>query len=291
MFQGSIVALITPMLQDGSVDKEALRKLIEWHVRSKTNALVICGTTGESATLSDEEQQDLIVFTVKEAAGRIPIIAGTGSNSTETTLKLTYNAEKAGAQAALLVTPYYNTPTQNGLYQHYKTIAEQCHIPIILYNVPSRTGCDLLPETVERLSKLPRIIGIKEATGNIDRAVEIRKRCRQNFLIYSGNDDSALELMRNGANGVISVTANVAPVKMQALCQTALDGDKKTAEKINQELLGLHHKLFVESNPIPTKWALHQMGLINDGIRLPLTILDQKYHAEMVEAMRQAGIF
>lgn len=290
MFQGSIVALVTPMHQDGSMDKEALQELIEWHIRSKTDALVINGTTGESPTLCDDEQQELIAFAVKQAAGRIPIIAGTGSCSTEKTLKLTLNAEKAGAQACLIITPYYNKPTQDGLYKHYKTVAEHSHLPIILYNVPGRTGCDLLPETVERLAELPQIIGIKEATGKLDRAENIMKRCRKDFYVYSGDDATALQLLLHGAKGVISVTANIAPVKMQEMCHAALAGDKKKAEKLNQALDGLHHKLFVESNPIPTKWALHQMGLIAEGIRLPLTVLDSKFHPEVNEAMEQAGV-
>lgn len=290
MFQGSLVALVTPMHIDGTVDKEALKELIQWHIRSQTNGLVIAGTTGESATLSYDEQYDLIAFAVKETAGKIPIIAGTGSNSTETTIKLSLNAEKAGAQACLIVTPYYNKPTQDGLYKHYKAVADHIHIPIILYNVPGRTGCDILPPTIERLAELPQIIGIKEATGKLERTLEILKCSREDFVIYSGDDATALELMLHGAKGVISVTANIAPLKMYEMCKAALAGDKNQAKILDDELQGLHHKLFVESNPIPTKWALHQMGLIGEGIRLPLTTLDPKFHQEVNEAMRRAGV-
>lgn len=290
MFQGSLVALVTPMNQDGSIDKAALQELIEWHIRSKTDGLIIAGTTGESSTLDEEETYEMLSAVVKQVAGRIPVIAGTGSNSTEKTIKATQNAEKAGVQASLIVTPYYNKPTQDGLFKHYKTIAENTHLPIILYNVPGRTACDLLPETVARLAELPQIIGIKEATGKLDRAIEILKLCPQGFMIYSGDDATSMDLIFNGAKGVISVTANVAPLKMHELCAAALKGDKKTAEKINQELDGLHRKLFVESNPIPTKWALHQMGLIGEGIRLPLTTLDPRFHSEVNQAMQQAGV-
>ena len=288
--EGSLVALVTPMNEDGSIDKQALHDLVEWHIASKTKGLIIAGTTGESATLEPDEQFELVSLVVKQVAKRIPVIAGTGTNSTRTTLTLTENAKRAGADACLIVTPYYNRPTQNGLYQHYKTIAEKSGIPIILYNVPGRTGCDILPETVERLSAVAQIIGIKEATGKIERADEIRQRCRDNFLIYSGDDATALDLMLKGANGVISVTANVAPLKMQQMCEAALGGNKREAEKINAELMMLHKHLFVESNPIPTKWALHTMGKIKEGIRLPLLPLDSKYHQEVKEAMQNAGI-
>lgn len=290
MFQGSMVALVTPMQADGSLDQEAMKELIEWHLRSKTQGLIIAGTTGESATLDEDEQFAIVSLAVKQAAGRIPVIAGTGSNCTEKTIKLTQNAEKAGAKACLIVTPYYNKPTQNGMYLHYKAVAENSKLPIILYNVPGRTGCDLLPETIARLAEFPQIIGIKEATGKIERTVEILKRCRRDFLVYSGDDATALELMLNGAKGVISVTANVSPLKMSELCEAALKGDKKRAEKLNQELDGLHRKLFVEANPIPAKWALHQMGLIPEGLRLPLTTLDPQFHTEVNKAMQQAGV-
>lgn len=290
MFQGSMAAIITPMHEDGSLDKAALANLVEWHVASKTDALVATGTTGESVTLEPEEIFEVNALAVKQAAGRIPVIAGTGSNSTSTVIKLSLAAKKAGVNALLIVTPYYNKPTQNGLYQHYKYIAENVDMPIILYNVPSRTACDILPETVERLSKIKNIIGIKEATGKIERAREIHERCGAQFEIYSGDDATALELMRHGACGVISVTANVAPGKMHEMCAAALAGNFELAEKINQELMPLHQQLFLESNPIPTKWALETMGKIKSGIRLPLLPLDSKYHQEVKKAMQSAGV-
>lgn len=289
-FKGSIVALVTPMQEDGSIDKKALHDLIEWHIASKTDAIVAAGTTGESATLEPDEQAELISMVVKQAAGRIPVIAGTGTNSTRTTLKLTANAKKAGADACLIVTPYYNKPTQNGLFQHYKTIAEQAGMPIILYNVPGRTACDILPETVEKLSNVKNIIGIKEATGKLERITDIRNRCGDQFDIYSGDDPTALEAMFLGACGVISVTANVAPLKMHEMCEAALQGNRSLAEKLNNELMLLHNRLFLESNPIPTKWALHVMGKIPAGIRLPLLPLDNKYHQQVKEAMQHAGV-
>jgi 4-hydroxy-tetrahydrodipicolinate synthase len=290
MFKGSMVALVTPMLDDGTIDKNALNELVEWHVASKTSALIIAGTTGESATLEPEEQFELVSLVVKQVHGRIPVIAGSGTNSTQTTLKLTANAKRAGADGCLVVTPYYNKPTQQGLYQHYQAIAEKSDIPIILYNVPGRTACDILPETVERLANIKNIVGIKEATGKLDRAQEILKRCGKEFEIYSGDDATALELMLNGIHGVISVTANVAPAKMVAMCEAALSGDHVLAKKINAELDLLHHRLFLESNPIPTKWALHSMGKIKAGIRLPLLPLDSKYHQEVKEALQNAGV-
>lgn len=288
--KGSLVAIVTPMNEDGTIDKLALHDLIEWHIASKTNGLIVAGTTGESATLEPEEQLELISLVVKQVNGRIPVIAGTGSNSTKTAQKLTANAKKAGADACLIVTPYYNRPTQNGLYQHYKTIAESVDLPVILYNVPGRTGCDILPETVERLSHVKNIIGIKEATGKLDRAIDIRRLCDDKFALFSGDDATALELMQHGACGVISVTANVAPLKMAQLCAAAEKGDLVEAEKINRELMPLHTKLFLESNPIPTKWALTSMGKIKSGIRLPLLPLDNKYHQEVKEAMKNAGV-
>lgn len=290
MFKGSMVALVTPMHEDGSIDEKALAALIEWHIESKTDGIVAVGTTGESATLDPDEQYALISLVVKKVAGRIPVIAGTGSNSTKMTLKLTEQAKEAGADAALIVTPYYNKPTQRGLYQHYKFIAENTGIPIIIYNVPGRTACDILPDTIESLSKIKNIIGIKEATGKLERAQAIRERCDASFNIYSGDDATALELMLHGAQGVISVTANVVPDKMQAMCQAALSGNKILAEKINAELMLLHQRLFLESNPIPAKWALHTMGKIQSGIRMPLLPLDSKYHHEVKEALQSAGV-
>lgn len=290
MFKGSLVALVTPMQADGTVDKKSLHDLVEWHIESKTDGLVVVGTTGEAATLTEDEQYEIISDVVKQVAGRIPVIAGTGTNSTQHTIELTLNAKKAGADAALIVTPYYNKPTQKGLIEHYKLIAEKTAFPIILYNVPGRTACDLLPETVAQLAKIPHIIGIKEATGKLERATEILKHCGEKFAIYSGDDETALDLMLLGAHGVISVTTNVAPRKMHDLCAAALAGNKALAEKLNKELMPLHKKLFLESNPIPTKWALHEMGLIPPGIRLPLSPLDPKFHTDLKSAMQQAGV-
>lgn len=290
MFKGSMVALITPMHTDGTIDKNALRDLVEWHIASGTDAIVAAGTTGESATLEPDEQFELVSSIVKQVAGRVPVIAGTGTNSTRTTLKLTANAKRAGANACLIVTPYYNRPTQEGLYQHYKTIAEQCDIPIILYNVPGRTACDLLPETTERLSHIKNIIGIKEATGKLDRIKDLLNRCDKTFDIYTGDDATAMESILLGARGDISVTANIAPAKMAKMCQAALAGQRDVAEKINAELSMLHQTLFLEANPIPTKWALHSIGKIESGIRLPLLPLATKYHQEVKEAMQHAGV-
>lgn len=290
MFKGSMVALVTPMHEDGSIDKKALHDLVEWHIQSGTSALIIAGTTGESPTLEPDEHFELLSAVVKQVNGRIPVIAGAGTNSTRTTLKLVENSKRAGADACLIVTPYYNKPTQQGLYQHYKTVAEHAGMPVILYNVPGRTACDILPETVERLAKVKNIIGIKEATGKLDRAQEIMRRCDKSFEIYSGDDATALDLMLNGAQGVISVTANVAPAKMHEMCEAALNGKTDLAQKINSELMGLHQRLFLEANPIPTKWALSEMGKIEAGIRLPLLPLDSKYHQDVKEAMQNAGV-
>lgn len=290
MFKGSMAAIITPMHEDGSIDQEALRDLVEWHIANKTDAIIATGTTGENVTLDPEELFQVNELVAKQVAGRIPVIAGTGSNSTRTVIKLSKEAKRAGVDALLIVTPYYNKPTQNGLYEHYKTIADEVGMPIILYNVPSRTACDILPETVERLSKIKNIVGIKEATGNLERTQEIIKRCGPHFEVYSGDDATCLEMMQNGAKGVISVTANVAPRKMHDMCEAALSGDNTLAEKLNNELMGLHTQLFLESNPIPTKWALQIMGKIKAGIRLPLLPLDIKYHQEVKKAMQTAGV-
>jgi len=289
MFTGSMVAIITPMNQDGSIDKAALEDLVEWHIQSKTAAIIAAGTTGESATLDADEQFEVIKTIVNKAAKRVPVIAGTGSNSTRTTLKLTLRAKQAGADACLIVTPYYNKPPQNGLYEHYKTIAEATDLPIILYNVPGRTGVDLLPETVERLAAIKNIIAIKEATGKLERAQEIQSRC-PDFTIYSGDDATALMLLQHGAKGVISVTANVAPLKMHEMCVAALSQDQKRAERLNQELDGLHHDLFLEANPIPAKWALYFMGKIQENIRMPLLPLDKRYHDKVKQALQKAGV-
>ncbi len=290
MFKGSMAAIITPMHEDGSIDKQALCDLVEWHIENKTDAIVATGTTGECVTLEPDELFEVNALVVKQAAGRIPVIAGTGSNSTSTVIKLTEAAKRAGVDALLIVTPYYNKPTQNGLYMHYKTIAENTDLPIILYNVPSRTACDILPETVLRLSKIKNIIGIKEATGNVERTKEIIKLCGPDFEVYSGDDLTAMELILAGARGVISVVANVAPRKMHDMCEAAMNGNIEAANQLNEDLIPLHKQLFLESNPIPTKWALTTMGKIKPGIRLPLLTLDSKYHQDVKKAMQTAGV-
>lgn len=290
MFQGSMVALVTPMQEDGSVDEDSLQRLVDFHVENQTDALVAVGTTGESATLDEEEHCHLIRRTVEMAAGRIPVIAGTGANSTREAVDLTRCAAQAGADACLLVTPYYNKPTQEGLYQHHKVIAEAVSIPQILYNVPGRTACDMLPETVERLAPIENIIGIKEATGDMDRARVLIERCGEQLDVYSGDDATAMELILLGGKGNISVTANVAPAAMHAMCAAALAGDRAGAEEINKRLDILHTCLFVEANPIPVKWALHEMGMIPAGIRLPLTPLAEQYREPIRQALGQAGV-
>ena len=290
MFQGSIVALVTPMHPDGSIDKKTLSHLIEWHIESKTDGIVVVGTTGECATLTMDEQYDVISHVVNQVNHRIPVIAGTGSYCTQHTIELTEQAKKAGADAALIVTPYYNKPPQQGLYEHYKMIAEKVSLPIILYNVPGRTACDLLPETVHRLATIPNIIGIKEATGKRERTIEILKQVKKEFAVYSGDDASNLDLMLHGATGVISVTANVAPLQLHDFCEAILSKNTSLAEKIHSTLMPLHQNLFLEANPIPVKWALHKMGLIPAGIRLPLVPLDNKYHATLLEAMKASGV-
>lgn len=290
MFQGSMAAIITPMHEDGSIDIKALQDLVEWHIQNGTSAIVATGTTGESVTLEPDELFTVNEIVVKQVAGRIPVIAGTGTNSTHKVIELSKEAKRAGVSALLIVTPYYNKPTQNGLYAHYKTIAEKVDLPIILYNVPSRTACDLLPETVARLAKIKNIIGLKEATGKIERTTEVLQLTGNQFEIYSGDDATALDLIKAGARGVISVTANIAPKKMSEMCNAALKQDYAAAEKLNDELMPLHKQLFLESNPIPTKWALHTMGKIKSGIRLPLLPLDSKYHQEVKNAMKAAGV-
>ncbi len=290
MFHGSMVALVTPMHDDGSLDYESLQRLLEFHVENKTDAIVAVGTSGESATLDMEEHCTLLRRVVEMVAGRIPVIAGSGANSTTEAVELTQCALDAGADAALLVTPYYNKPTQEGLYLHHKKVAESVAIPQILYNVPGRTACDMLPQTVERLSHISNIVGIKEATGNLQRGKEILDRCGDRIDLYSGDDATAMELILMGAKGDISVTANVAPRLMHELCAAARAGERSKADAINQKLLGLHKDLFVEANPIPVKWALYKMGLIPRGIRLPLTELSEHYHATVLTAMRQAGL-
>ncbi|MFO1351602.1 MAG: 4-hydroxy-tetrahydrodipicolinate synthase [Gammaproteobacteria bacterium] len=289
MFHGSMVAIVTPMAADGSLDFKALANLVEFHIDNGTDAIVAVGTTGESATLDFEEHAEVIRRVVKQVRGRIPVIAGTGANATSEAKHLTRSAKEGGADACLLVAPYYNKPTQEGLYQHYKAIAEYVPIPQILYNVPSRTASDIKPETVERLAELPNIVGIKEAS-TLERALDLIQRCGARIDIYSGDDPVAAEVILNGGKGVISVTANVAPRAMHDLCIAALAGDRVKAERIDAALRPLHKALFLESNPIPVKWAVQELGLIGAGIRLPLTPLASQYHAEVRNAMRHAGV-
>lgn len=290
MIAGSMVALVTPMDAQGRLDWDSLTKLVDFHLQEGTNAIVAVGTTGESATLEVSEHVEVIRRVVDQVAGRIPVIAGTGANCTREAVELTTAAKDAGADACLLVTPYYNKPTQEGLYQHFRHIAEAVAIPQILYNVPGRTVCDMLPETVERLAKIANIVGIKEATGDLLRGKEVLERVPADFLVYSGDDATAVELMLMGGKGNISVTANVAPRAMSELCAAAMAGDAATARAINDRLMPLHKTLFIESNPIPVKWALHEMGLIPEGIRLPLTWLSPRCHEPLRQAMRQTGI-
>ena len=290
MFHGSMVALVTPMHQDGSVDEPSLAELVEWHIEQGTDAIIAMGTTGESATLDQKEHCNVIRFIVDKAAGRIPIIAGTGANSTTEAIDLTRYAMEAGVDACLLVTPYYNKPTQEGLYLHYKAVAEAVPVPQILYNVPGRTACDMLPATVIRLAEIPNIVGIKEATGDIDRAKEILVACGDKIDLYSGDDATALDCILAGAKGDISVTANVAPKAMHEMCAAALAGDEAKARQINEPLKGLHENLFLEANPIPVKWALAEMGKIQSGIRLPMTVLSDEFHAPLRQAMQAAEL-
>lgn len=290
MFHGSMVAMVTPMSPDGALDHDSLARLIEFHIENGTDAIVAVGTTGESATLDEDEHCALIREVVERVRGRVPVIAGTGANATSEAIRLTRCALQGGADACLLVTPYYNKPTQEGLYLHYKAVAEAVPIPQILYNVPGRTACDLLPETVARLAAVSNIVGIKEATGNIARAREILDRCGDKIDVYAGDDATAMELMLMGGKGVISVTANVAPRLMHEMSAAALRGDRTQADMINQRLMPLHQDLFIESNPIPVKWALHQMGLIPSGLRLPLTPLSPPCHERVRRALQQADI-
>ncbi|MGB9428756.1 MAG: 4-hydroxy-tetrahydrodipicolinate synthase [Gammaproteobacteria bacterium] len=289
MFQDSLVALVTPMADDGRVDFGALENLVQWHVAEGTDAIVAVGTTGESATLETAEHMRVLDCCLRAANGRIPVIAGTGSNSTTHTMALTRLAQVRGAAAALVVVPYYNKPTQEGLYRHFRAVAEAVSLPIILYNVPSRTVADMLPETVARLAAVPNIIGIKEATGKLERLEDIRRRCGEDFLLLSGDDATAMEFMLHGGKGVVSVTANVAPRLMHAMCAAARAGERKKAEILNQRLDTLHKHLFVESNPIPVKWALARMGRIPPGLRLPLTPLAAAHHDALERALRSVG--
>ncbi len=290
MITGSMVALVTPMMEDGSIDLEGLRRLVDWHIDAGTSAIVAVGTTGESATLAVEEHCHVIEQVVSRVAGRIPVIAGTGANCTREAIVLTEAASGAGADACLLVTPYYNKPTQEGLYLHHREIAAAVDIPQILYNVPGRTGVDMLPQTVSRLAEIDNIVGIKEATGDVQRGREVMEVCGESFAVYSGDDATACELMLQGANGNISVTANVVPVEMASLCQLAMAQNAEQARELNATLDVLHQALFCESNPIPVKWALHHMGLIETGIRLPLSVLAAEYQTEVESALGAAGV-
>ncbi|MCK9530341.1 MAG: 4-hydroxy-tetrahydrodipicolinate synthase [Gammaproteobacteria bacterium] len=290
MFHGSMVALVTPMRADGSVDEESLRGLVEFHVANGTDALVAVGTTGEASTLDNDEHVGVVRRVVETAAGRVPVIAGTGSNSTREAIELTRAAMEVGADACLLVTPYYVKPTQEGLYRHFKAVAEAVPVPQILYNVPGRTAVDMQNATVERLSHIANIVGIKDATGNLERGRELIQLCGERMDIFSGDDATAMELILMGAKGDISVTANVAPRDMHEMCAAARAGDRARAEAINQRLMALHKNLFVEANPIPVKWAVQQLGLIPPGIRLPLTPLSEQHHETVRQAMVQAGV-
>lgn len=290
MYGGSIVALVTPMRSSGEVDFGSLERLVDFHVQNATDGIVAVGTTGESATLSVEEHIDVVRRVVRLAANRLPVIAGTGANSTAEAVELTRRAAEEGVDACLLVTPYYNKPTQEGLYRHYRTVAEAVSIPQILYNVPGRTACDMKPETVARLAELPNIVGLKEASGSLERNRELVALLGSRLGLLSGDDDLACESMLGGFRGVISVTANVAPRQVHEVCRAALAGDAERARRLDQNLKALHKALFFESNPIPVKWAVARLGLIADGIRLPLTPLSQRFHAPLLDAMNQAGI-
>ena len=290
MLTGSLVALVTPMTEHGSLDIAALRQLIDWHISQKSDALVMVGTTGESPAVDMAEHCELIRTAVEHAAGRLPVIAGTGANSTSEAIDLTRCALDAGAVAGLSVAPYYNKPGQEGLYRHFKTVAEAVDLPMILYNVPGRTASDIQNDTVLRLAQIDNIVGIKDATGNLQRNTDLLLRAPENFACYTGDDATALPFLLMGGHGVISVTANVAPLSMHLLCAAAFAGDISQAREINRRLFALHTDLFVEANPIPVKWALAQMGKISNGIRLPLTELAPAHHERLVQALRQADI-
>jgi 4-hydroxy-tetrahydrodipicolinate synthase len=288
--QGSLVAIVTPMQEDGALDLDAFRKLIDWHIKEGTDGIVVVGTTGESPTVDWDEHRLLIKTAVDHAGKRVPIIAGTGANATAEAIELSAYAREAGAAGSLSVVPYYNKPTQEGLYRHFKAIAETVDLPMIMYNVPGRTVADLQNETVLRLAQVPGIVGIKDATGSIERGSELIRRKPREFRVYSGDDATALALILHGGHGVISVTANVAPRLMHEMCAAAMAGEVAKAREANNRLLPLHRNLFLEANPIPVKWAVQQMGLIKGGIRLPLTTLSAGCHEAVREAMRHAGV-
>lgn len=290
MFQGSLVAIVTPMQPNGSLDLPALRKLIDWHIAEGTDGIVIVGTTGESPTVNLDEHCELIRVAVAHANKRVPVIAGTGANSTQEAIELTQHAKALGADACLLVAPYYNKPSQEGLYQHFAAVANAVDIPQILYNVPGRTGCDISNDTVLRLAQVKNIVGIKDATGGLERGTDLINRAPEDFAVYSGDDATGLPLMMMGAKGVISVTANVAPRLMHEMCEAAFSENFELARVINAKLFGLHQKLFVEANPIPVKWVMQQMGLIQSGIRLPLVALSTQFHEPLRAAMKAAEV-
>ena len=290
MFTGSMVAVATPMNEDGSIDFESFEKLIEFHIENKTDAIVPVGTTGESATLNHEEHCETISFVVSKVAKRIPVIAGTGANSTSEAIDLTKYAYDAGVDGCLSVTPYYNKPTQEGLYLHFKSIANAVPVPLIPYNVPGRTSCDMLPETVERFLSIKNIVAIKEAIGDVDRIKKLVSICGDKINILSGDDLTAMEALLNGGKGVITVTGNIAPKYMHLMCKAAIEGDRELASEYDKKIIGLHRDLFLESNPIPAKWALYKMGLIKKGIRLPLTFFSQEHHEKLLESMKLAGV-
>ena len=290
MITGSLVAVVTPMHGDGSLDLDAYRRLIDWHIAEGTHGIVAVGTTGESPTVTPEEHCELIKVAVETARGRVPVIAGTGGNSTAEAIELTHFAKKVGATATLQVVPYYNKPTQDGLYQHFRKVAETCGLPVILYNVPGRTVADLANDTTLRLAQVPGIVGIKDATGDMARAADLLRRAPKDFAVYSGNDDSALSLMLLGGHGVISVVANVAPKLFSQMCTAALAGDLASARRLNNQLLPLAFKLFAEPNPIPVKWALAKMGRIAAGIRLPLVPLSAAAQPVVESALKEAGV-
>lgn len=290
MLKGSLVAIVTPMSEDGTLDFDALRKLVDFHIAEGSDGLVVVGTTGESPTVSVDEHVELIRVVVKQAAGRVPVIAGTGANSTKEAIALSQMAKEVGADMTLSVVPYYNRPTQEGMYLHFKAIAEAVDIPMIVYNVPGRTVADMSNDTALRLAAIPNIVGIKDATGNMDRGVELITRAPEGFAVYSGDDASACALILMGAQGDISVVANVAPRLMHEMCAAALAGQAIQARALNARLLGLHRQLFCEANPIPVKWACQQLGLIESGLRLPLTPLSPEYHERVRAALYQAGV-
>jgi 4-hydroxy-tetrahydrodipicolinate synthase len=290
MYSGSIVAVVTPMAESGEIDHGAWDRLLDWHAAQGTDAVVVVGTTGESPTVTLDEAAELVRRAAARLAGRIPVIAGSGTNSTVATIARTRRLAEAGADAVLVVTPYYNKPTQEGLYRHYLAVAEASPVPVILYNVPARTGVDLLPETVERLAAHPRIVALKEATGSLQRLAELQQRCGDEMEFLSGDDPIAAEAMLAGARGVISVTANVAPAAMHELAVAALAGDAARTRELDARLQVLHRAMFVESNPIPAKWAVQQLGLIPGGIRLPLTPLSASAQPAVRDAMRAAGV-